>query len=455
MASKRTVRVGCGAGTSDDRLEPALELAEKGGIDYLVFECLAERTIARENLARSRDPELGYAPSLHERMPLVLPACIERNIRIVSNMGAANPAAGARAVRRHARELGLRDVSCAVVVGDDVGEIVKRMPDLPLMETGEPLETLLPRMVSANAYLGADTVKAALDTGADVVLTGRVADPSLFVGTLMHHFDWDYQDWPRLAAGTIAGHLLECSGSVTGGCFAWPGKKEVAGLARLGFPFADVTDNADGAAPSVHIGKPDGSGGRVDVMTCTEQLIYEMHDLANYITPDCVLDITEVSLHQDGPDRVRVEGMRATPRTATYKVTVGYFDGWIGEGEVSYAGPDAVARARLGGEIVRERLKMRGFSYDDFRIDLIGMSSLHGALDTRPVPYEVRLRVAGRAQDRKAAHAVGFEVRTLHVNGPGSAGGGMDPKVRQVLAVKSVLLPRRYVNPQILMEGEV
>jgi hypothetical protein len=180
-----------------------------------------------------------------------------------------------------------------------------------------------------------------------------------------------------------------------------------------------------------------------------------MHDPANYITPDCVLDITGVTLHQDGDDRVRVEGMQAKPRTDTYKVTVGYFDGWIGEGEVSYAGPNAVARARLGGEIVRDRLKMRGFAYDDFRIDLIGMSSLHGAIETRPVPYEVRLRVAGRAQDRKAAHAVGFEVRTLHVNGPGSAGGGMDPRVRQVLAVKSVLLPRRYVNPQILVEGEV
>jgi hypothetical protein len=447
------VRVGCGAGTSDDRLEPALELAEKGGIDYLVFECLAERTIARENLARSRDPELGYAPSLHERMTLVLPECVARNIRIVSNMGAANPAAGARAVRRHARELGLRDLSCAVVVGDDVGEIVRRMPDLPLMETGEPLESLLPRMVSANAYLGADTVKAALDTGADIVLTGRVADPSLFVGTFMHHFGWDYHDWERLAAGTVAGHLLECSGSVTGGCFAWPGMKpgmkEVEGLARLGFPFADVTKDG-----TMHIGKPDGSGGRVDVMTCTEQLIYEMHDPENYITPDCVLDITGVTLHQDGADRVRVEGMRAKPRTDTYKVTIGYSDGWIGEGEVSYAGTDAVARARLAGEIVRERLRMRGFSYDDFRIDLIGMSSLHGALETRPVPYEVRLRVAGRAQDRKAAHAVGFEVRTLHVNGPAGAGGGMDPKVRQVLAVKSVLLPRRYVNPQILAEGE-
>ncbi|HEX3861200.1 MAG TPA: acyclic terpene utilization AtuA family protein [Stellaceae bacterium] len=450
MAKRHSVRVGCGAGTSDDRLEPALELAERGGIDYLVFECLAERTIARENLARSRDPELGYAPSLHDRMPLVLPACVANDIRIVSNMGAANPASAARAVRREARDLGLRDISCSVVVGDDVSEVVKRMPELPLMETGEPLETLLPRMVSANAYLGADLVKAALDTGADVVMTGRVADPSLFVGTIMHEFGWDYQDWPRLAAGTVAGHLLECSGSVTGGCFAWPGKKDVEGLASLGFPYADVSDDG-----SVHIGKPEGSGGRVDVMTCTEQLIYEMHDPANYITPDCVLDITEVRLSQAGENRVKVEGMRAKPRTATYKVTVGYFDGWIGEGEVSYAGPDAVARARLAGEIVRDRLKMRGFSYDDFRIDLIGMSSLHGRLDDRPVPYEVRLRVAGRAQDRKAAHAVGFEVRTLHVNGPGSAGGGMDPKVRQVLAVKSVLLPRRYVNPQILVEGEV
>ncbi len=187
--------------------------------------------------------------------------------------------------------------------------------------------------------------------------------------------------------------------------FCLAGQEEVEGLARLGFPLADV-----GADGSVHIGKPTGSGGRVDVMTCTEQLIYEMHDPANYITPDCVLDITDVTLHQAGEDRVRVEGMRPKPRTATYKVTVGYFDGWIGEGEVSYAGPDAVARARLSGEIVRERLKLRGFSYHDFRVDLIGMSSLHGALEARPVPYEVRLRVAGRAQDRKAAHAVGFEV---------------------------------------------
>jgi Acyclic terpene utilisation family protein AtuA len=449
MPRNQTVRVGCGAGTSDDRLEPALELALEGDIDYLVYECLAERTIARENLARSRDPDLGYTPSLIERLQLVLPACLERGIRTVSNMGAANPVGGARAARREAREMGLRDISCAVVAGDDVGEIVRRMPELPLMENGEPLESVLPRMVSANAYLGADVVRAALDTGADLVLTGRVADPSLFLGTIMHHLDWDYRDWPRLAAGTVAGHLLECSGSVTGGCFADPGKKEVPGLARLGFPYADVT--SDG---TVHISKVPGSGGRVDVMTCTEQLIYEMHDPANYITPDCILDITGVRLSDDGEDRVRVEGARAKPRTDTYKVTVGYFDGWIGEGEVSYAGTDAVARAQLAGEIVRERLKMRGFAYDDFRVDLIGMSSLHGLPERRPTPYEVRLRVAGRSQDRKAAHAVGFEVRTLHVNGPGSAGGGSDPRVRQVLAVKSVLLPRRYVNPQILVEGE-
>jgi hypothetical protein len=448
MSGRGKVRIGAGAGTSDDRMVPALELAERGDIDYLVFECLAERTVARENLSRTKNPDQGYSPSLHERLRMVLPACTERGIRIVTNMGAANPVGGARATRREAKDLGLGDVPVAVVLGDDVLSVVRNQPGLILMENGEPLESILPKVMSANAYLGADVICEALSTGAPIVLTGRVADPSLFLAPMMHEFGWSYDDLPKLAQGTAAGHLLECTASVTGGCFGWPGKKDVPDLARNGYPFADASPDG-----SITIGKTPDTGGRLDVMTCTEQLIYEMHDPTAYITPDCVLDITEIALVQEAKDRVRLEGARARPRTDSYKVTVGYADGYIGEGEVSYGGIGAVARAKWAAEIVKERLRLRGFTYDDFRVDLIGMSSLHGDPDSRPEPYEVRLRMAGRTGDRKAAHAVGFEVRAMHMHGPGGAGGACEPRVRDVLAVKSVLLPRQYVNAQVAVEG--
>ena len=438
------LRIGAGSSFADDRIAPAVELAERGELDYLAFECLAERTVARENLTRLKNPDKGYTPRLLDRMGEVLPACLKNGVRIVSNMGAANPPAAAREIRRHARENGLGDVSCAVVRGDDVAEVLKKQPQLRLMESGEPLETLLPRMASANAYLGADVICRALETGAQVVITGRVADPSLFLAPAMHHFGWRYDDWPRIAAGTAAGHLLECCAQVSGGCFADPGKKDVADLARLGFPYADVA--ADGG---FFISKLAASGGRVDLATCKEQLIYELHDPAEYITPDCVLDVTDLEMRQAGTDRVRVQGAKARPRTPTYKVTVGYDDGYIGEGQISYAGIHAVEKAKWSAEIVQQRLAERGFSYSEVRVDLIGMSSLHGMLEARPEPYEVRLRLAMRTTDRKAAEAVGFEVRALHVNGPGGGGGGSDPVVREVLAVQSVLIPRALVDQRI------
>jgi hypothetical protein len=263
----------------------------------------------------------------------------------------------------------------------------------------------------------------------------------------MHHYGWRYDDWSRMAAGTAMGHLLECCAQVSGGCFGDPGKKDVPDLARLGFPYADVA--ADGG---IWIGKLEGSGGRVDLATCKEQLLYELHDPADYITPDCVLDITELEMRQAGRDRVQVEGAKARPRTPTYKVTVGYLDGYIGEGQISYAGINAVAKAKWAAEIVQQRLKDRGFSYPEVRVDLIGMSSLHGLAEARPEPYEVRMRIAARTADRKAAEAVGFETRALHVNGPAGGGGGSDPVVREVLAVQSVLIARPLVDQQVRVE---
>ena len=449
MSKAGTLRIGAGAAFSDDRIQPAVDLVERGELDYIVFECLAERTTARENLTRVKDPDKGYSPRMLERLGAVLPACLRNDVRIVSNMGAANPSSGGREIVRHARESGLGEVDCTVVLGDDVADILRKQPQLPIMESGEPLETLLPAMCSANAYLGADIICRALETGARIVLTGRVADPSLFVAPAMHHFGWSYTDWPRMAAGTALGHLLECGAQVSGGCFGDPVKKEkqVPDLARLGFPFGDIA--ADG---SFWISKLADSGGRVDLATCKEQMLYEMHDPAAYLTPDCVFDMTELEMFQDGPNRVQVTGAKARPRTPSYKVTVGYLDGFIGEGQISYAGINAVAKAKWAADIVQARLKERGFAYSEVRVDLIGMSSLHGLAEARPEPYEVRLRLAMRTPDRKAAEAVGFETRALHVNGPGGGGGGADPVVREVLAVQSVLLSRELVDPQVRIE---
>ncbi|WP_161809903.1 acyclic terpene utilization AtuA family protein [Bordetella bronchiseptica] len=332
----------------------------------------------------------------------------------------------------------------AAVLGDDVTEQLRSQPGLPLLESGAPLEELLPRMVSANAYLGADVIVRALATGAQLVVTGRVADPSLYLAAAMHHYGWSYTDWTRLAAGTAAGHLLECCAQVSGGCFAAPGRKAVPDLGRLGFPYVDM--QPDG---SFVVSKLQDSGGRVDLATCKEQLIYEVHDPAAYITPDCVLDITGLEMRQEGENRVRIAGARARPRTDTYKVTVGYTDGYIGEGQISYAGIDAVARAEMAAAAVRQRLDDAGHRYGEMRVDLIGIDSLHARRALDADPYEVRLRIAARTTDRKAAEAVGFETRALHVNGPAGGAGGSDPVVREVLAVQSVLIPRGQVDPQV------
>jgi len=441
--SRQHLRIGAGAGFAGDRWEPAAELVERGDIDVLVFECLAERTIARETLARLRGEGPGYNPKLEARLNAVLETCAAKGIRIVSNMGAAAPLAAAHAACTIAAELNVADFSCAVLIGDDVREQLTARPELTLLESGEPLENILGRMASANAYLGADGVAEALASDALMVMTGRVADPSLFVGPLLHSFNWSYEDYDKLAQATAAGHLLECAGQVTGGYFADPGMQDVADLARLGFPFADITPDGE-----VTIGKLAEAGGRVDRATCSQQLLYEIDDPTAYITPDCVLDMSNISFAETALDRVQVSGAKATPRTPSYKVSVGYFDGYLGEGQLSYGGPNAVARARLAGKIVEERLALRGFSFDDLRIDLIGLNSLHGPDPSRPEPYEVRLRVAGRTDNRKAAEAVGWEVAALYTNGP-AGGAGDFSNVREILAVQSVLLARELVSTRV------
>lgn len=436
----RAVRLGAGAGYSGDRIEPAVELAVHGRLDYLVFECLAERTIALAQQARVRDPDAGFDPLLSERMRAVLPACRAGGVRIITNMGAANPIGAAAEVRRIARQLNLPGLRVAAVTGDDVLDVV-RNGNGRLDETHDAVATLGDRLVSANAYIGIEPIIEAIGGGADVVITGRAADPSLFLAPLVHEFGWRRDDWARLGGGTVVGHLLECAGQVTGGYFADPGVKDVADLARLGFPVAEV--EADGSAI---ISKVPGSGGRVTRATCKEQLLYEIHDPAAYATPDVVADFSGVRLLDAGEDRVRVEGGRGHARPERLKVSIGYRDGFIGEGQISYAGAGAVARGRLAIDIVTARLRLAGVKVDELRCDLIGVNALHdGASSCRHGdPHEVRVRVAGRTADALEAARIGNEVEALYTNGP-AGGAGASRSVREVLAVGSTFVPRHQV----------
>jgi hypothetical protein len=436
------LRIGSGAGYSGDRIEPAVELAELGDLDYLVFECLAERTIALAQQARISDPQGGYDPLLSERMRRVLPFVGQhegrRRLRVITNMGAANPVSAALEVRRIAHELGL-GLKVVAVVGDDVLDVLR--PE-QVLDNGQTVGALGARLISANAYLGVDGILQALRAEADVVITGRVADPSLFLAPQMFAFGWAADDWQRLGRGTLVGHLLECAGQVSGGYFADPGFKDVDDLARLGFPLAEI--DAEGEAV---ITKVAGSGGRVSRATCTEQLIYEVHDPAAYLTPDVTADFSQVGFDEEGVDRVRAHGAAGRARPEQLKVSVGYLDGWIGEGQMSYGGPGAVARAQLARDVVLKRLQLMGVKMQDLRAELIGMDSLHGPRSSVE-PWEVRLRVAARCEERSEAVRVGNEVETLYTNGP-SGGGGASKSVRQVVAVASLLLPRDAVNPRI------
>lgn len=450
----KTIRIGSGAGYSGDRIEPAIELAEHGELDYLVFECLAERTIALAQQSRLVDPSSGYDPLLSERMRRVLPFVgkgtdgTRRRLRIITNMGAANPLGAASEIRRIAAELGLSGLKVAALTGDDVLAALLQQPDQTL-DNGRSLRSLGDRLISANAYLGAEGIIQALRADADVIVTGRVADPSLFLAAQMFEFGWAEDDWALLGRGTLVGHLLECAGQVSGGYFADPGFKDVPDLDRLGFPLAEID-----AAGNALISKVAGSGGRIDTATCTEQMLYEVHDPAAYLTPDVSADFTHAAFESIARNQVRVQGADGHARPETLKVSVGFLDGWIGEGQMSYGGPGALARGQLAKDIVLKRLALTGVACEDIRAELIGVNALHGShLGARAEgePWEVRLRVAARCMDKNDAVRVGNEVETLYTNGP-YGGGGASKSVRQVVAVASLFLPRDAVKLQVHIE---
>ena len=462
MTLPRKVFIGAGMGFAGDRTDAAGPVADAlAGMDgprFLIFETLAERTLALAQTERRRDPSRGYIPALPRFIGPVLRRCAEHGIRIVGNFGAANPRAAAACILALARDAGLPAPRVAVVEGDDLTKAFTAA-ELAEREVGAALLRGASAVVAANAYLGAAGIAAALDDGADIVVTGRVADPALALGPLAHAFGWAWGDWDRLAAGTLAGHLLECGSQVSGGYFADPGVKDVPGMDRIGYPIAEI--EADGAFV---VTKPAGTGGLVDRRTVTEQVLYEIHDPAAYLTPDVVLDLTGVEVEEVGPDRVRVSGARGHPRPATLKATVCVEGGVLGEAEISYAGPNAAARARLAIETIRARMARRA---PDLlvRADAIGLVSILGDAAGACLAaawdgagwsggefHDVRVRFAAQSPDPAPVELLLDEVEALLCAGP-AGGAGVRRRLTPRLASASCLVERDRVHSSVSMLG--
>lgn len=452
----RTVRLGSGSGYWGSALEPALELAERGGVDYIGFDYLAELTMSLLQRERLRDPAKGYIEDMVEMVRRILPAAKRNGMRLVADGGGANPAAAAERALAVARELGL-PLRVGVVEGDDV---LAKLPQLEAqgwefvnLDTGERgLDGIRERIVAAHAYLGAEGIVEALAGGAELVITGRVSDNALFVGPLMHEFGWRYEEpyWDRIAAAVTVGHLIECAEMVTGGMTVrW---RETPEPWNLGYPVAEVTESPDGRVEAV-ITKLPGTGGRVDAWSVKEHLVYEVHDPRQYVMPDAVADFTRLRLEDLGGDRVLVRDMGGGPRPETLKVQIGYADGWIAEGRLGVSWPHALEKARHLEEWLRRRLAMRGVRPLGLRFDRVGIDMLHGEAAPWPADEEqvneVELRVAVHTRTREEAEAARREFFLATTWGPAGTGWGAPLRTRQVISLFPTLVPREAVEVRV------
>lgn len=443
-----TIRLASGSAWWGDRISPAADVAERGGLDFLCFETMAEATVSAAQVKRRREPEFpGYDTWLDDRMLAVLPHAIRQKFKIVSNQGWIDPIAAAKRVKQIACEHGAPDYRVAAVTGADLTERIAAIAG-DVLETGEPFSSLKDEIVSAEAYMGAWPIAKALADGADAVITGRVTDPAIFLGPMIHTFDWQSDDWPELAQGSAVGHLLECGAQVTGGYYSDPGFKDVPEPWNLGFPIAEVESNG-----SCVLTKLPGTGGRIDRHTVLEQMFYEVHDPSRYLTADVVVDFTTADIEQLGEDCVRVSNIRGLPRTGTLKVSIGVAEGYIGEDMFYYAGPGALARARLAERILRERFSIVNLNAEELRIDLLGVNAIHGAMSPLPSvePYEVGVRVAARTRSRDEALKVGREVDGMAVSGIAHTGKRVPfgERVREVIGIWSTLVPENVIAPKI------
>ena len=453
---KEKMHIGNAAGFSVDRMDvggPVIDsLIGAGKPAVLFYETLAERTLAIAQRERREDPEKGYTPDLAGFVSPVLKRCVENGIPIIGNFGAANPIGAARRLHALAREQEIKGLRVAVVHGDDMR---KNIRGLKTKQWGDepPLDLANSEILAANVYLGAEPIAEALDLNAHIVVTGRVTDSALTLGPLMHHFGWKSGDSDKLAAGVLAGHLLECGSQVTGGYYADPGLKNVRDMANIGFPIAEVEDDGN-----LVITKPNGTGGVVNARTVKEQILYELDDPTNYLTPDVTLDISAVEVEEIGENRVRVKGAKGKPAPDTLKVTISVDGGWLGEGAISYAGPNALERAKLAAKILRERIQILGLDCE-LRTDLIGTISIHdgntGEMTKAYLgePQEVRMRAAANSNDETTAAMVAREVESLYCDGP-AGGGGVRRNTTWRVKTGSLLIPRQDVQPKITMVTE-
>jgi len=450
-AAQRVVRVASGQGFWGDWLDAPRRQVEGGPVDYLMLDYLAEVTMSILQKQKERDPQMGYARDFIGAMESVLPAVVERGVKVIANAGGVNPVACAHAVLAVARKAGAAGkLRIGVVTGDDllprIDELIGSGHPLTHMETGEALSTVRDRVLSANAYIGSTPIVEALARGANVVVTGRSTDTALTMAPLRHEFGWAADDWDRLAAGIIAGHIIECGAQCSGGncLYDW---RNIPDLANIGYPIVEA--RADG---TFSVTKHPGTGGRINVPSVTEQCVYEMGDPNSYITPDVVADFTTIHLEDDGADRVRVHGIKGRPATDKLKVSIAYRAGFKAVGTLVYSWPDALEKAQLADRILRERLDNMGLRFDKLLTEFVGVSSTHGPLTPQAgEAQEVQLRVGVRAEDRKAVERFTREIAPLVLNGPPSVTGfaGGRPKVEEIVAYWPALVDKTVVETRV------
>jgi len=444
----KKIRIGGGSAYERDPIEGAVVLVERGKLNYIGLDTLAERTLALAQLRRREDPTKGYNPLLESRVRSLLPLCVKNKTKIITNAGAANPQAATNKVIEIANESGYKGLKVATILGDDVRDIIGKVK-LTNIETGTPLEIRGEEVMSANAYIGAEPIVEALEGGADVVVGGRIGDLALFLAPLIYEFGWGAEDWNKKAAGSVVAHLIECSCASTGGYLAFPGYVEVPGLDNLGYPLAEVDEDGEAV-----ITKPERTGGIVTELSLTAHLVYEIHDPANYLTPDVVVDVRDVKLQQVGKDRVRISGAKGKGRPKDLKVLIGVRRGYVAESEVSYAGWGAYEKAKLAiDKMIKPHLKKMGNELDETRIDIIGVDSVHGQVSPEPkvAPYEVRVRVAAKTKSSKSAEE--FCDRMITDGFMSTVGaGGPRRSINPLLALYPTLIPRELISTKVTIE---
>lgn len=455
-APMKQVKIGAGQGFYGDIIGPALDLAQQTDVQYLCFDTLAELTLAILQKDRQKDPSLGFTKDITNTAKTLLPYVHEKGIKLITNAGGLNPEGARQELMRVAKQLGISGLKIGVATGDDLfhrlDELEQAGVDLSDMDTGRSLDEVRDRLLFANAYLGTKPIVKALEQGADVVITGRTTDTAQFLAPAIFELGWSFDDWDKLAQGLVLGHLMECSGQVTGGNFSgdwW----NIDDLDRIGYPLAEVSEDG-----SFVITKAPGTGGRVSIDTVREQLLYEIHDPANYITPDGIADLTGVRLEDDGPDRVKVSGAKGKPAPQTLKAIMGYRDGFMGSGMIGFSWPHALSKAKRAAEIIRKQIDRMGIPYDDFGVDYMGVNALHGPaapiLDEDLI-NEVFLRVTIRTQERSDAAKIGRLFPPLVLNGP--PGVAMMPfaaHTRELIGLWSFLVDRELIESHVRVSVE-